>query len=59
MSKLDKKMMNRAIKYAPAKQIFTWVWWAIFSPRKSKKLINCINAGMHWNASFLLAKNVR
>ena len=54
----QRKMMDRAIKYATFKQIVIWAWWSIFCPRKSKKLIKCVEYGMTWEASFLIAKNV-
>lgn len=51
-------MMDRAIKYATFKQMVIWAWWSIFCPRKSDKLIKCVEYGMTWEASFLIAKNV-
>jgi len=55
----QKQMMDRAIKFAPARQIFTWMWWEIFCRKKSDKLIKCIEVGMHWQAAFIIAKNWR
>lgn len=54
----QKKMMDRAIKYATFKQMVIWAWWSIFCRRKSEKLIKCVECGMTWEASFLIAKNV-
>lgn len=54
----QKKMMDRAIKYATFKQMVIWAWWSIFCPRKSEKLIKCVEYGITWEASFLIAKNV-
>ena len=54
----QREMMDRAIKDAPFKQMIIWAWWSIFYPRKSNKLIKCVEVGMHWRVSFEIAKNV-
>lgn len=48
----QKQMMDRAIKFAPARQIFMWVWWEIFCQRKADKLIKCVEVGMTWFAAY-------
>ena len=55
----QKQMMDRAIKFAPTRQVFMWVWWDIFCHRKSDKLIKCVEDGMTWLAAYTIAKNVR
>ena len=55
----QKQMMDRAIKFAPARQIFMLVWWEIFCHRKADKLIKCVEVGMTWFAAYTIAKNVR
>lgn len=52
----QKRMMDRAIKYASLKEIIIWVWWSIFYPHKSEKLIKCVEYGLTWQASFLIAR---
>ena len=54
----QKQMIGRAIKFAPARQIFMWLWWEIFYRRKSDKLIKCVETGMTWFAAYTIAKNV-
>lgn len=58
LTQKQKQMMGRAIEFAPARQIFMWVWWEIFCPRKSDKLIKCVEAGMTWSAAYTIAKNL-
>ena len=55
----QKQMMDRAIKFAPIRQRFMWVWWEIFCHRKSDKLIKCVEVGMTWFTAYTIAKNVR
>ena len=55
----QKQMMDRAIKSAPARQIFMWLWWEIFCHRKANKLIKCVEVGMTWSVAYRIAKNVR
>ena len=38
MNKEQKQMMDRAIKFAPARQIFMWRWWEIFATKKQINL---------------------
>ncbi len=55
----QKQMVDRAIKSAPARQIFMWGLWEIFCHRKADKLIKCVEVGMTWFAAYTIAKNVR
>jgi hypothetical protein len=52
----QKQMIDRAIKFAPAEEVFTWMWWEVFNHRKSDKLIKCIEVGMSWFAAYTIAK---
>lgn len=52
-------MIDRAIKLAPARQVFMWWLWDIFCKRKADKLIKCLEVGMTWFAAYTIAKNVR
>lgn len=54
----QKQKMDRAIKYAPLRQVFMWVWWEFFYPKKAATLINRVEAGMSWNAAYTIAKNL-
>ena len=51
--------IDKAIKCAPARQLFMWWWWDIFCKRKANKLIKCLDVGMTWFAAYTIAKNVR
>ena len=53
------KMMDRAIKCAPVRQLLMWWWWDIFCKRKADKLMKCLEVGMTWFAAYTIAKNVR
>jgi hypothetical protein len=57
LTKEQKQMMDRAIKFAPARQIFMLVWWEIFCHRKADKLIKCVEVGMTWFAAYTIANN--
>lgn len=59
LTEQDKKMYDRATKFAPAKQLFMVAWWDIFCPKKREKLHKCITSGMHWGVAYMMAKNVR
>jgi hypothetical protein len=48
---------KKVIYYASYKELFIWLWWSIFYPAKSKKLLEAIDRGMHFRAAFNLAKN--
>lgn len=60
MKKLNpdqKKMMDRAIQFAPTRQKFMFLLWRFFNHRRSDKLIKCISVGMTWEASYIIAYN--
>lgn len=59
LTEQDRKMYDRATQFAPAKQLFMMAWWDIFCPKKREKLHKCIATGMHWQAAYTIAKNVR
>lgn len=50
------RMMDRAIEFAPKHQILILGWWSIFSPKKAKKFIDCVESGMTWFAAYTIAK---
>ena len=58
LTEQEKKMYDRATKFATSKQLFMLSWWDIFYPKKREKLHKCIISGIHWDVAYTIAKNV-
>ena len=58
LTEQEKKMYDRATKFATSKQLFMLSWWDIFCPKKREKLHKCIISGIHWDVAYTIAKNV-
>ena len=56
LSKEDRELFNSRLDYAKAWQLFVIVWWDIFIPRKSRRLMKCLKDGMNFHAAFKDAK---
>jgi hypothetical protein len=59
MNKNDKGKFLAAIQTARSLHFIDFVIWDVFKSYKSKKFMECIKNGMHWEAAFQTAKKVK
>ena len=50
------EIYQRAMKYAPIKEVLLIIWWFIFRHKRYKKMNKCILLGYHWKAALIIAK---
>ena len=53
----QKKTIKKAIKYAPWKEVFTWLGWSIFKPKKANDLAMYLISGWNWYSAFNKVKS--
>lgn len=58
MNKREKETLFQVLKYNRKLHFWTILYWDIFCPHKSKKLLKYIMDGMSWEAAFNRVKIV-